>query len=229
MLDIKIHRTILLQILKDIYTDISISSVLGFKGGTACSLFYELPRFSVDLDFDLLNTEKGTMVFERIDGILKNYGEIKERIDKRFTIFFVLSYKEEAQNIKVEISKRDFGSNYEIRNYLGISMLVMEKQDIFAHKLVALLERKQPANRDLFDLWFFLKNNWEINANIVKKRTGMEVKEHTGKCINFIEKLDTRHILSGMGELLEEKQKAWVKKNLKVELLFLLKVRLKNL
>ena len=42
------------QILKDIYTDASISSLLGFKGGTCVYLFYNLPRFSVDLDFDLL-------------------------------------------------------------------------------------------------------------------------------------------------------------------------------
>ncbi|MCP6718585.1 MAG: hypothetical protein KJI70_03595 [Patescibacteria group bacterium] len=34
-----------------------------------------------------------------------------------------------------------------------------------------------------------------------------------------------REILSGMGELLDEKQGAWVKVNLKKDVLFLLKVR----
>lgn len=229
MLDIRIHKTILVQILKDIYTDISISSVLGFKGGTACYLFYDLPRFSVDLDFDLLDLSKERIVFEKIEKILKNYGEIKEKRKKRYTLFFILSYKKEACNIKVEISKRTFGSSYEIKNYLGISMLVMKKEDLMAHKLVTLLERKKVANRDLFDLWFFLKNNWEINKEIVEKRTGMEIKKYLVKCLKFIEKISQKHLLAGMGELLEEKTKNWAKKNLKENLVFLLKLRLENL
>jgi len=36
------HKNILLQILKDIYSDTSISPHLGFKGGTAAHLFYGL-------------------------------------------------------------------------------------------------------------------------------------------------------------------------------------------
>lgn len=58
MLDRNVHRTVLLQILKDIYTDSSLGPILGFKGGTAANLFYGLGRFSVDLDFDLLEQEK---------------------------------------------------------------------------------------------------------------------------------------------------------------------------
>jgi predicted nucleotidyltransferase component of viral defense system len=50
------HKTILFQILKDIYKETRISPYLGFKGGTAASLFYGLDRFSVDLDFDLTDT-----------------------------------------------------------------------------------------------------------------------------------------------------------------------------
>jgi len=225
MLDIRVHKTILLQILKNIYTDISISSVLGFKGGTAIYLFYGLPRFSVDLDFDLLNSTKERIVFEKIKGILKNYGELKEERIKRHTLFFLLSYSKEAQDIKIEISKRTFGSNYEIKNYLGISMLVMKKEDLFAHKLVALLERKRPANRDLFDLWFFLKNNWEINREIVEKRTATEFKEYLKQCLKFVEKVSEKHILAGMGELLDEKIKNWGRENLKKDLLFLLRLR----
>jgi predicted nucleotidyltransferase component of viral defense system len=55
MLDRNIHKSILLQILKDIYTDTSLGPFLGFKGGTATHLLYKLVRFSLDLDFDLLN------------------------------------------------------------------------------------------------------------------------------------------------------------------------------
>jgi len=65
------HKTILLQILKDIYSDVSIASCLGFKGDTAAMFFYDLPRKSVDLDFDLLDETRESDVFEKINKILQ--------------------------------------------------------------------------------------------------------------------------------------------------------------
>ena len=44
-LDITTHKTILFQILKDIYSDTTISPFLGLKGGTAALMFYGLDRF----------------------------------------------------------------------------------------------------------------------------------------------------------------------------------------
>ena len=63
--NITTHKNILIKILKDIYTDSSLGPLLGFKGGTAAYLFYSLNRFSVDLDFDLLNENKEQEVFEK--------------------------------------------------------------------------------------------------------------------------------------------------------------------
>jgi hypothetical protein len=71
---------------------------------------------------------------------LADFGKIREKRRKRHTLFFLLSYDDEAQNIKVEINRRSFGSSYELKTYLGISMLVMVGEDMFAHKLVAMLE-----------------------------------------------------------------------------------------
>jgi len=229
MLDIETHRTFMVRILKDIYSEISISPILGFKGGSACYLFYDLPRFSVDLDFDLLDTNKEEIVFKEVKSILEEYGEVKESFNKRSTLFFLISYQNGASNIKVEISKRNFGSEYEIKNYLGIPVLVMKKEDIFAHKLVTLSERKNTANRDLFDIHFFLKENWKINKEIVKERTGRSLGNYLKQCIEIIEAVNQKRILAGMGELLDEKTKNWVKQNLKEDLLFLLKLKLENL
>lgn len=228
MLDIQKHKFILVSILKDIYSDSSLGPLLGFKGGTAAYLFYKLPRFSVDLDFDLLKIEEKDFVFGKMKKILENYGRIKEFREKRFTLFFLLSYAPKSQNIKVEISKRKFPNHYQLENYLGISMLVIEKKDIFSHKLVTLLERKEIANRDLFDLWFFMKNNWDFNKELVELRTGMNYKTYLKKCILVVEKVNEKYILQGVGELLNEKQKDWAKNNLKKELLFLLKFYSEN-
>lgn len=225
-LNIAFHRNILLQILKEIYTDTTLGPILGFKGGTAAHFFYNLSRFSVDLDFDLLDEAKENHVFGKIENILVQFGDIKDQYKKQHTLFFILSYDKAAQNIKIEINRRNFGSRYELKNYLGISMLLMVKEDMFAHKLVATIERGKTANRDIFDIWFFLKNNWPINKKIIEKRSGMDFQKYIAKCIEFIESLESRDILAGMGELLDEKQKAWVKVNLKSDTAFLLKARL---
>ncbi|MBU4350809.1 nucleotidyl transferase AbiEii/AbiGii toxin family protein [Candidatus Parcubacteria bacterium] len=230
-LNLTTHKNILIKILKDIYTDSTIGPILGFKGGTAAYLFYDLNRFSVDLDFDLLDETKEDYVFERIKKILENYGTIKEASKKRFNLFYILSYDnkaEGAQNVKVEINRRDFGSKYDVRAYLGISMKVMIKEDMAAHKLVAMYERIGKTNRDIFDVWFFLEQNWLINKQIVEQRTKMLFKDFLQKSIDLIEKVDEKNILAGMGELLDEKQKDWVRGNLKKEALFLLKLKLEN-
>lgn len=49
------HKIILIKILKAIYSDPILRTILGFKGETAGFLFYNLPRLSVDLDFEELN------------------------------------------------------------------------------------------------------------------------------------------------------------------------------
>src|SRR3989344_1843527 len=137
-LNIVLHKEILTKILKDIYADISLASFLGFKGGTAASFFYELDRFSIDLDFDLLDVSQEGFIFEKVRDIISRYGKIKEARKKRFNLFYLLSYEEKksgAPNIKVEINRRDFGSKYAIHTYLGISMKVMAQEDMIAHKM----------------------------------------------------------------------------------------------
>lgn len=222
-LDTSKHKNILIKILKDIYADTSIGPILGFKGGTAAYMFYGLSRMSLDLDFDLLDTTKEDYVFQKIEAIARQYGEIKERRKKRFTLFFLLSYEDRTPNIKIEINRREFGSQYEPNSYFGISMLVMIREDMFAHKLVAMHNRIGKANRDIFDVWFFLQNDWPINKGIVEKRTGLPIKDFLQKCIEALENVSDRGILAGMGELLDAKQKAWAKTHLKSETIFLLK------
>ncbi len=227
-LNIPTHKSILLQILKDIYSNTNLSPYLGFKGGTAAYLFYNLERFSVDLDFDLLDETKEEQVFSEIERIVRNYGQIKEARKKRFNLFFLLSYEEKAQNTKIEINRRTFGSRYEIKTYLGISMLVMIKEDMFAHKLMAMHERMGKSNRDIFDVWFFLKNNWSINKKIVEERSQISFAKLLDKCITQLKKTTSRNILDGMGELLNEKQKSWAKTSLIPDTIFLLKLMREN-
>jgi hypothetical protein len=224
ILDYSKHKNILLQILKDIYSDTSIAPYLGFKGGTAAMMFYDLPRNSVDIDLDLLDEAKESEVFERINKIISNYGKITDSYMQRFNLRNVISYDPKAQNIKVEVNRRQFGSKYEMKTYLGISMLVMVQEDMFAHKLMAMLERVGKTSRDIFDVQFFAKSNWPINKKIIEERSGVSYKQTLERCIDLLDKMDNRHILDGLGENLTESQKDWARAKLKTDTIFQLRL-----
>ena len=53
----------------------------------------------------------------------------------------------------------------------------MKKEDMIAGKMSAFLTRKKFAARDLFDLWFFLKEEWSINENILKEKAQLSLKK----------------------------------------------------
>lgn len=215
------------QILKDIYTDVSLAPLLGLKGGTSAYFFYGLPRFSVDLNFDLFDVNEKKWVFKKIIGILRQYGEIKDQYIKRYTVFALLSYGIGDRNIKVEINIRKAASSirdhYELKEYLGISMLAARKDYLFAGKLAALTSRKETAMRDIYDIHYFAKNHWDINEAVIRERTGKNIKKYLADCIACIEKVPRGGILQGLGELVSEKEKTWVRNHLKTEAIFMLR------
>jgi predicted nucleotidyltransferase component of viral defense system len=208
MVDINKHKFLLVQILKDIYSDIELANCLGFKGGTALMFFYDLPRFSVDLDFNLINKGKEKVVFKKVREILLKYGTIYDEAPKFFDPLVVLDYGFGERKLKVEISNRRFEDHYEIRNLLGINMKVMIGADMFAHKLCALLDRSSIASRDIFDCWFFMKSHLPVNKDIVELRMNMPFADYIQKCIGLIESVNDRFLLHGMGDLMNEEMRS---------------------
>lgn len=221
-MDINKHKFFLLQILKDIYSDTELSSTLGFKGGTALMFFYNLPRFSVDLDFNLLSVEKEEFVFNRIKNILLKYGTIIDEAIKFNAPIIVLSYGKGERKLKVEISNKHWDNSYEIKNYLGINMKVMTKPDMFAHKLCAMLDRTDVTNRDIFDSWFFMKNQTPINKAIVEGRMKMPLANYIQKCIDQLQSMTDKGMLNGLGELMNEEMKKFVRTELRKKTIALL-------
>lgn len=216
-MDINKHKFFLLQILKDIYSDTELSSTLGFKGGTALMFFYNLPRFSVDLDFNLLSVEKEEFVFNRIKNIVLKYGTIFDEAIKFYGSVIVLSYGSGERKLKIEISNRQWENSYDIKNYLGINMKVMAKPDMFAHKLCALLDRTELTNRDIFDTWFFMKNRTPINKAIVETRMKMPLADYIQKCIEQLQSMTDKGMLYGLGEMMDEEMKKFVRTGLRKE------------
>jgi predicted nucleotidyltransferase component of viral defense system len=223
MIDINKHRFFLTRILKDIYDDIELANCLGFKGGTALMFFYDLPRFSVDLDFNLLQLEKEDHVYGKLREIILKHGDIKDEAKKYYGPLIVLDYGEGERKLKVEVSNRRFDDHYEIKNLLGINMNVMTAPDMFAHKLCALLDRKAIANRDIFDSWFFMNNRTPINHTIVENRMNISFAGYLQKCINQLEAMSNKGLLQGMGELMNDETKQFVRTELLTETIQLLK------
>jgi len=136
-----------------------------------------------------------------------------------------MSYGEEDRNIKIEISTRELPEiekNYELKEYLGISMLAAKKEYLFAGKLAALTLRGETAMRDIYDIYYFAKNGWEFNEEIVEFYVGKKIKEHLKDCIALVKKIKDSEILQGLGELVEEGKKDWIRRHLRREVVFLL-------
>ena len=223
MVDINRHRFFLVQILKDIYADLELANCLGFKGGTALMFFYDLPRFSVDLDFNLLDIQREDIAYRKVHQILSRYGKIFDEAKKFYGPLIVLDYGINERKLKVEISNRKFENRYEIKNLLGINVKVMVQEDMFAHKLCALLDRNAVANRDIFDCWFFMQRQTPINKSIVESTMSRSFSKYIQTCIERLELMSDKGLLQGMGELMDSKMKRFVRLELHSEVLRLLK------
>ena len=223
MVDIDKQKFFLVRILKDIYSDIELANCLGFKGGTAMMFFYGLPRFSVDLDFNLIASEKEALVYQKVRKILLKHGTIHDEAEKFYGPLVVLNYGMGERKLKVEISNRRFDDRYEVKNFLGISMKVMVQADMFAHKLCTLLDRDSITNRDIFDCWFFMENQTPVNKSIVEARMNMPFSEYLQKCVLLLERMNDKGLLQGLGELMDNEMKKFVRTKLRMETISLLK------
>ncbi|MBT3726754.1 nucleotidyl transferase AbiEii/AbiGii toxin family protein [bacterium] len=65
----------------------------------------------------------------------------------------------------------------------------MNIEDIFSNKLVALINRSQLANRDIYDIHFLLKKQILANKAIIIQKTGENLSDYIIKVIDFLQKL----------------------------------------
>jgi len=201
-LNAKMHRIIMLSIIQDIFKS-KIGKYFWFKWWTACYFLYWLDRFSTDLDFDLL--DENQHIDEQLIDIVSKYWKIKKwnKIE--------ISYWEKDVNIKIDVNRHIWKENrYEVLNLYWTPLSVQTKDTIFANKLVAYYERW--TNRDIYDIYFFLKNGFDINEWVVFERTGMSVNKLLEETKNKLLKLPKNYkILDWLWEVLSLEQKNYTK------------------
>jgi predicted nucleotidyltransferase component of viral defense system len=219
---------VMMSILLDISKNEVLKENLVFKWWTYFFLFYGLDRFSTDLDFDLVNEwltddKKENLVLEEVGKIAEKYWEIKEKIIKKHTVFVLLSYWEIDHNIKIEISRRWVSWKYSLKNFMWIELNTLDLEYATANKFFALTDRNKLANRDIYDIWFILKNNLPINKEYLSEISWKSFEEYIKFMIEFLEKFPKNYnILDWLWTTLNEKQKSFVKNHLVWETIFLL-------
>ena len=197
------HKLYMAQILSLIFKDKDLCNVIGFKGGTALMFFHNLPRFSTDLDFNLLDVSKQDVVYNKVRQILLRFGTIDDEAKKLYGPILVLNYGKGERMLKVEISNRQYDNHYETKTLAGTDIRVLTVPDMFAHKLCAMGERLSP--RDVFDVWFFLQQmHASVNENIIKERTGKTVSEYAAWCSQRVRDASPKLLMQGLGEVIDD-------------------------
>jgi len=225
-----LHKRVLTTLLLEIYKTPGPAEKLVFKGGTCAFLFYGLPRLSLDLDFDLpapLDAPEAA----RLRAALERHAAVRDAKDKANTLFYLLDYAKGAPNVKVEVGKRIWKNNSEKPAWLlGVEMRIADEPTMATNKIVALADRKNPVARDLFDAHYFLKMGYPLNESLVRERTGKGLLDYLADLASLVPRVFTaKAVHHGLGDVLDEKQKSWVKGRLVKDFLGEIEARRKGL
>jgi hypothetical protein len=68
-----------------------------------------------------------------------------------------------------------------------------------------------------------MENRTPINKDIVEFRMQMPLAEYLQKCIDLLEKMSDKGLLQGLGELMDDEMKQFVRNNMRIETIRLLK------
>jgi predicted nucleotidyltransferase component of viral defense system len=179
------------QILKALSAS-DYNDTISFLGGTSLRFIHEIPRFSEDLDFDLVKkdsfsvdglekelnkrvgllgfaidtrtktTENIHIIYFKFRQVLQEFGFNVSK-DEKFLIKFEIDYTP-YNSIKTETK---FADSFNER----FPVLINTLPTLFAQKIIALKMRPYQKGRDFYDLvWFLAQKNIEPNYAIFKEK-----------------------------------------------------------
>lgn len=170
------------------------SEKLLFKGGTALRIVFGSPRYSEDLDFTGLNTDRNeieeiftnTLMDIENTGMKVDIDEAKNTTGGYLGVAIFNAYGMKI-NIQIEVSLRESAGAKGIRTLIdneyipAYTLVHLSTEGIIEGKLQALRARKKP--RDFYDYFFLLSGNYPI----VKEKNYLlsVLKELDGTKIDF--------------------------------------------
>ncbi len=154
-----------------------------FKGGTALQKVYGLERFSDDLDFTINDKESILQIDEALDAFSTNVCEVvndyeSERIVSRDRTVYRMGIlhpeSKSMRTVTVDITQRGTSIKPDTASVSigGDSFLVyvMQRKEILAEKVRAIYDTQRNKARDLYDLWFLIRNNIDIDVSLISKK-----------------------------------------------------------
>lgn len=200
-----LHKSQLNRVLMEVIDSRLLSHNLVLKGGTCAAMLGYLDRFSVDLDFDLIDSGDESILREEFHRIFVRLGlEITGEFDR--VLFFQLRYPNERgkrNSMKISCNNILVVANVHTVQYLSEIDRFFTCQTIetmVANKMIAVTDRYQQhrdiAGRDIYDLHHFLIHGYGYNRGVIQERTGLEVQEYLDKFVVFIRKHVTQTIVN---------------------------------
>jgi predicted nucleotidyltransferase component of viral defense system len=200
-----LHKSHLNRLLMEVIDCHLLAKNLAFKGGSCAAMLGFLDRFSVDLDFDLLNLPDEGMMRKEFHRIFEQLGlEVAGEFDR--VLFFQLKYPSvpgKRNSLKISCNSQVVRVNEYKAQYLpeiDRMMTCQTLETMVANKLVAITDRYAQhhtiAGRDIYDIHFFLVHGYSYNEEVVRARTGLEPKAYLEKLVSFIRKHVTQTIIN---------------------------------
>lgn len=227
-----IHKSHINRLLVEIIDTPALSQNLAFKGGTCAAMLGYLDRFSVDLDFDVLNNADEAVLREEMH-LVFDYLDLKVTGELARALFFQLRYpaeQERRNTLKLSASSMPVKANQYKASYLPEIDRFMSCQTIetmFANKLVAPTDRfslhNTVAGRDIYDIHHFFVAGYSYHAPVIEERTGLSTSDYFKKLSAFIKKHVTQTTINeDLNTLLPYKKFQQIRKVLIPETLALL-------
>jgi predicted nucleotidyltransferase component of viral defense system len=227
-----VHKAWLYRLLSAIADDSFLTANLRFKGGTCASMMGIIDRFSIDLDFDLIDSAVVPKLRVCLEKIFKKLDLKIEDQSKKVPQYF-LKYGSATggrNTLKIDITFPPPKNNeYEPVRFTEIDRIIhcQTIPTMFANKLVTVMERFEKfgsiAGRDIFDIHTFFMKGFRYKPEIIEERTGKTVLKFIRTLIDFIgEKVTQTVIDQDLNTLLPPENFRKMREILKSEVLMFL-------
>jgi predicted nucleotidyltransferase component of viral defense system len=228
-----LHKIWMNRVLTLITDTKELAETLRFKGGTCAAMRGFLDRFSVDLDFDIIASEKDLPKLRKICKSVFKKLHLQVKDESTNTLQFFLKYPAESRQrntLKIDgLIPPPESNDYEMVYLSDIDRMVwcQTKETMVANKLVAPLDRFGKrgaiAGRDIYDIHVFLMRGFAYNSKVIIERRNQDLKDFFESLIQFIDKNVTMTIINqDLNPLLPIKEYRKIRKILKSETLMLL-------
>jgi len=201
-----LHKSYLNRVLIEIIDNPLLSQNLAFKGGTCAAMLGFLDRFSVDLDFDLLEKTTIPILRKEFHKLFDYLGLTMVKENKNM-LFFQIKYPQEESGKRsaIKISAHDLpvkANEYSAQYFKEIDRLMKSQtiETMFANKLVAMTDRYKKyrtiAGRDVYDIHYFFLRGYYYKGAVIEERTQLKPKDYFGELTEFIKKQVTQTVIN---------------------------------